>query len=750
MALLLAALLIFPTTSILAPNTFSFAEEAVGVSVQVDDTGDVGSVDEALTPAEGSASSLPTEEDAATAEQPPVEQPPVDDGEGIVAQPPFEDDTDNPAAGTGEDVDEHNSVGEPGDEEGDKAVDDGLPGTEGEQEEASEGDVAQPDSDKATAALDEAAVPQSEVPAVVPELEQTDGLKVLAVNGVTTLTSQQAEEAGWEFYFNGPTVIISGYTGSDVGAIDRPLWIPAKIDDCVVTTIVPAAFSKNHLNTRELVSVAIPPTVGSIGREAFQGQRTLRQLTLSEGLRIIGISAFEGTGVTAVRFPSTIQTIDDYSFADTEALAEVSFHNRTFTLGDFAFRNTTALKHVALPGNMMAVSEGAFQGSGISTLTLGEGIREIRFAAFENTRLTNLEFPASLKVVGGRAFAGCTQLQTVRIPSTVVNLKFDIFDGVPKSLFGYVEAGSPGLALLRDQGFTDYEVTARSEKGNAWIVFRKDVLPDDVKVTVTEFSDEMLQQVVPIMDIMWLQLVASYQIELSVDGVPVIPTKNLQICLAFNPLLVKKTLMLFEIPDSDKKGEEEKKQDEGSVLGALSFVPSEKVSTKVDGYLAAAYQGMETLKEWSGNYFICAPLDPEDRPQYVDPDEERRSHGHTGITHTFGDNDTAALMTREEGPRYEGRAIGDAQIIGSAIMDKFLAQTATEAAIPEAAIPEAALAEAGTVPGAAAAPMLAVRVAGMNISAVFLFILLAESIVLGIALFYIGKALRAKYIERHL
>jgi hypothetical protein len=90
------------------------------------------------------------------------------------------------------------------------------------------------------------------------------------------------------------------------------------------------------------------------------------------------------------------------------------------------------------------------------------------------------------------------------------------------------------------------------------------------------------------------------------------------------------------------------------------------------------------------------------------------------------------------------------QIINNAVIDKFLAQTVAETAIPDAAIPQAAPDEALAQPGTSITPALAVRVAGADIPVLLLFAMLVECVILGVALFYMGKALRARNIEGHL
>ncbi|MDO5344161.1 MAG: leucine-rich repeat protein, partial [Lachnospiraceae bacterium] len=183
----------------------------------------------------------------------------------------------------------------------------------------------------------------------------------------------------------------------------------------------------------------------------------LTSLTLSEGLKTIGASAFAGCiKLPAVTIPSTVTTIGANSnltgtFEGCSKLAAVTLKAGTddALIGWNTFENCTSLKSIVIPGNYYAVKYDAFRGctslqsmewkastsiyanqslgenafygcSSLTTAVLPKTLASIGDSAFRNnTNLTSLTLSEGLKTIGAAAFAGCSKLPTVTIPSTV-------------------------------------------------------------------------------------------------------------------------------------------------------------------------------------------------------------------------------------------------------------------------------------------------------------------------------------------
>lgn len=229
------------------------------------------------------------------------------------------------------------------------------------------------------------------------------------------------------------------------------------------------AFENNSL----LVSVTIPDRVTSIGNSAFYECPVLADVTMGIGVTSIGDSAFNGcfalagvvipdnvvsignsafygcSAIAGMVVPSSVTSIGDYAFEGCSALEKViNFSNLTLRKGttgnghiayyakvvvnapngsvegDFVFGRPNELNtlvaylgesvELTLPadydGESYVIGEGAFQGSGITKITIGDAVTDI----------------------GNNAFSGCSVLESVTVGNGVINIGDYLFRGLSK------------------------------------------------------------------------------------------------------------------------------------------------------------------------------------------------------------------------------------------------------------------------------------------------------------------------------
>lgn len=144
----------------------------------------------------------------------------------------------------------------------------------------------------------------------------------------------------------------------------------------VFTTIGAEAFMNSSLKDVDLFD-----SVTDIGARAFAGCAQLEELTLPDSLTTIGEGALDGlTGLKKLVIKCDPALIPAGVFANMPNLSEV-----TIVSG-------------AVPAHM-------FEGSGVTTLTLGAGVTEIGDMAFAGTSL-NVADLTNVTVIGEKAFAG--------------------------------------------------------------------------------------------------------------------------------------------------------------------------------------------------------------------------------------------------------------------------------------------------------------------------------------------------------
>lgn len=152
--------------------------------------------------------------------------------------------------------------------------------------------------------------------------------------------------------------------------------------------------------------------VTAIGDEAFMGCRQLRSVVIPESVKSIGQSAFCTTAVTSdeplkVIIPSALTMIQSATFAYSRYL-------NTVVTADNA--NATG---IILPEGISYIGKMAFYGVlGIKSITLNEGLEaidELAFYGCNNSSLTAITIPSTVKVIGKDAFGGTNKVRTYNV-----------------------------------------------------------------------------------------------------------------------------------------------------------------------------------------------------------------------------------------------------------------------------------------------------------------------------------------------
>ena len=168
-----------------------------------------------------------------------------------------------------------------------------------------------------------------------------------------------------------------------------------------------------------VTEVTIPNTVVSIGTNAFWKCNTI-ETTLPASVRELGATAFYGTFVVNVDANSPYLCSEGggkvlYSKNKTtlyqvsqDCAGDFTIPSTVTTINDFAMNGCAKVTgELVIPDSVQTIGRSAFEGTGFTSLNLGNSVKEIGVSAFYKcaTMTGDLVIPASVTTIGENAFA---------------------------------------------------------------------------------------------------------------------------------------------------------------------------------------------------------------------------------------------------------------------------------------------------------------------------------------------------------
>lgn len=162
---------------------------------------------------------------------------------------------------------------------------------------------------------------------------------------------------------------------------------------------------------------------------------------------------------TSYTIPKTVTTISDYAFSKTKSLKNVSFSSKVKIIGNNAF-GSSGIKEIKIPNSVTTIGNSAFEGCyNLTKATIGNGLTVISNAAFsDDEKLNTVVIGKNVKTIEAAAFFNCPKLKSVYIPSSVKKIGIQAFS------FGYSDTDDN---FIRLKGFKIYSKGNKAAKSYA-------------------------------------------------------------------------------------------------------------------------------------------------------------------------------------------------------------------------------------------------------------------------------------------
>ncbi|MDR1308279.1 MAG: leucine-rich repeat domain-containing protein [Treponema sp.] len=178
---------------------------------------------------------------------------------------------------------------------------------------------------------------------------------------------------------------------------------------------------------------------------AFHFNQDVKKVTIPEGVTTVGDRAFSYCyDLVEVNLPQTLVTIGDYAFWSCEKLETIVIPEGVLNFGAGVFFDS-GLTHILLPPNMTSIPPAMFWGTQLTQIIIPEGVTFIASAAFADcTKLTTIKLPSTLQIIGSvdyymelgaakstpGAFENCKALTAILVPDTIKQIEFYIEPGI--------------------------------------------------------------------------------------------------------------------------------------------------------------------------------------------------------------------------------------------------------------------------------------------------------------------------------
>ncbi len=262
---------------------------------------------------------------------------------------------------------------------------------------------------------------ETEEPGTVSEPETGESEAV--TEPVESSTTQPREQSDFSYTESGSTVTITGYSGDGIN-----ITVPETLNGKKVVAIGENAFFNS-----KIISIKLPSTVTTVGKNAFHSCESLQVINLPIGVTTIGNDAFRGcTALSSVSLPSGLTKIGDQAFYKCTSLKSLALPSTLTSVGNWAFAYCSSLANITIPRSVTFVGASVFYectGLAKSTFVSPSKITSLGESFFfDCSSLQSVSLPSQVRTVPTNCFYGCKSLESISL-TAVTHINESAFEG---------------------------------------------------------------------------------------------------------------------------------------------------------------------------------------------------------------------------------------------------------------------------------------------------------------------------------
>ncbi len=280
-------------------------------------------------------------------------------------------------------------------------------------------------------------------------------------------------------------VALKNLTVSDsVTTVGMNSFDNCEIETAVVPSIVLSRISVDYLKSIEILNG------DKIEDYMFNGCDALEEVTIPEGITIIGNSAFrECSSLTEIVLPASVTRIETSAFTNCTALKRVTIPDGLTYIDTEAFANCPLEKATVPALALEAIAKDTVREivitsgevikklnpcNALESITIADGARSIADKAFYGCySLKDIVLPDSVTSIGKEAFYNCSSIQSIVIPAGVTSIGSGAFENCTALTDLTIEDGASNIS---QSAFTNCHIKNAVLPAYAISLFDKDKL----------------------------------------------------------------------------------------------------------------------------------------------------------------------------------------------------------------------------------------------------------------------------------
>lgn len=203
-----------------------------------------------------------------------------------------------------------------------------------------------------------------------------------------------------------------------------------------------------------IAKVSFPDSVAKVSENAFRQQTRLRlvcfnkylrtleanafrdcsglaNVSLPDGLQIIGRRCFSGAGLRGIAIPRGVTVLGEAAFFSCRQLEQVTFceDGSLHTIQQLCFMGS-GLREVRTPPSLRTLGASAFGlCNDLKHVVLGEGLEVLEPLIFSGSRVVSVVLPSTIREIRMQALEQCVTLSTVHVAAGEIKLPFNFVRG---------------------------------------------------------------------------------------------------------------------------------------------------------------------------------------------------------------------------------------------------------------------------------------------------------------------------------